>query len=732
MRESQSNDGQESPSKTSGQKKASQKPDKATEPDLKIEVAEPNDANNSISKTKDEKRELGRVVTDLDSEKITATAHETEIAKEVAKEVEKEIARVIPKETASDTNLQPLGLIAYDPIKADRSIRPSELVKDKRFWQVSRTLSLFVAGSISEKVGKDTGLTSSEKRKKRAARVRQALIELGPTFIKLGQFLSVRRDILSDEMADELTLLQDQVPPSDIATVRKIVEQSLSAPPEKIFIKFEETPIAAASIGQVHRAWLKDGTPVVVKVQRPDLATRFYQDLGYMRLATRVGNRLKKSDIWDEWFQLSDEFGRTLFQEINYIQEGKNADRLRQILKGHPDIRVPRVFWKYTGKRVLTLEYIPGIKVNDVKALEDSGLDLVAIGNKLVSCYLDQVLLHGFFHADPHAGNLAIDDWGNVVLYDFGMIGEITEMQREAITGCIAAVIRRDLDDLIVKLKILGIVKENARLEPVRRAIEPLIDYYAGKGLRELDFSHLENDIDQIAGERAICMPPTLAYLIRTGTSLEGVARTLHPNFSFVEAAKPSLRKWILNKPDQAANVLKLMGNDYASALKVAWTNLINAKSLDASLAFLQSQGKGQVEKSKPSALPLTTSSSKSISTSPNIDAPKSPSAADENAHEMSDLLNQLNEVKSRVKTLENEIGEFAQNRVNLLVQSMWLLAFSIWYLGSCLTTELRPYSNYFLIGIVVMVARIIGHLIRSSKLRGRSGTTELSRRQRR
>ncbi|MBX3076606.1 AarF/ABC1/UbiB kinase family protein [Candidatus Obscuribacterales bacterium] len=638
------------------------------------------------------------------------------------------------KETTSSTALQPLGQQLYDPKKADRSISPQELVKDKRFWQVSRTLTLFVAGSISEKYGKDTSLTTSEKRKKRSSRVRQALIELGPTFIKLGQFLSVRRDILSDEMADELALLQDKVPPFDVAIARKIIEMDLGAPPEKLFAKFEETPIASASIGQVHRAWLQDGTPVVVKVQRPDLATRFYQDLGYMRLATRLGGRLKKSTAWDDWLQLSDEFGRTLFQEINYLQEGKNADRLRQILKGHPEIRVPRIFWKFAGKRVLTLEYIPGIKVSDTKALEDSGLDLVAIGNRLVSCYLDQVLLHGFFHADPHAGNLAIDDWGNVVLYDFGMIGEITDAQRDAITGCIAAVIRRDIDDLIVHLKILGIVKENAKTEPVRRAIEPLIDYYAGKGLRELDFSHLESDIDQIADERAIYLPPTLAYLIRTGTALEGVARTLHPNFSFVEAAKPSIRKWILNKPDQAANVLKLMGGEYANALKAAWLKLINAKTLDNSLSFLQTNHppKTQSEKSRSSSAVPATTAAKQPSVFFTQEDVKAPAEKGEIDQEMSALLQQLDQVKSRVNTLEKEIGEFAQNRVNLLVQSMWLLAFSILYLGTCLITELRPYSIYFLIGNGFLVARIIGHLVRSSKLRGRSGTTELSRRQRR
>ncbi len=626
-----------------------------------------------------------------------------------------------PKEVPSSAPLQRLG---YDPLKADRSVTPSELVKEKRFWQVARTLTSFVASSISEKYGekygKDTALTTSEKKRKRGSRVTQALIELGPTFIKLGQFLSVRKDILSDEMSSELALLQDKVPPFDISTVRQIIELDLGAAPEKIFIKFDETPIASASIGQVHRAWLQDGTPVAVKVQRPNLATRFYQDLGYMRLATRLGAKVKPSTVWDDWLTLSDEFGRTLFQEIDYLQEGKNADRLRQILKGHPDIRVPKVFWKHTGKRVLTLEYMPGIKVNDTKALEESGLDLISIGNKLVSCYLDQVLLHGFFHADPHAGNLAIDDWGNVVLYDFGMIGEITDVQRDAITGCIASVIRRDVEELIGHLKILGIVKQDAKTEPVRRTIEPFIDYYAGKGIRELDFSNLENDIDQIAFDRSISIPPTLAYLLRTGTSLEGVARTLHPNFSFVEAAKPSLRKWILNKPDQAANVLKLMGSEYASVIKTAWMKLINAKTLDNSLSFLTPTTGQKVQSNEKKTIGFDREDVKTAYETSDID------------REMADLIAQLDQVKSRVKTLENEIGEFAKNRVNLLVQSMWLLAFSILYLGTCLITELQPYSNYFLIGNGVMVARIIGHLVRSSKLKDRSGKTELSRRQRR
>ncbi len=622
-----------------------------------------------------------------------------------------------------------LGQLSYDPIKADRSVRPKELVKDKRFWQVARTLTAFVAGTISEKYGKDTAMTGSEKRRRRARRIREALVELGPTFIKLGQFLSVRRDILSDEIADELAYLQDKVPPFDIEVVRKIIELDLGDVPEKIFARFEEVPIASASIGQVHRAWLQDGTPVVAKVQRPNLAHRFYQDLGYMRLSTRLGAAVKPSGAWDDWLKLSDEFGRTLFQEINYIQEGKNADRVRQILKGHSEIRVPRVFWKHTGKRVLTLEYIPGIKISDVKALQDSGMDLVAIGNRLVTCYLDQVLLHGFFHADPHAGNIAIDDWGNVVLYDFGMIGEITDVQRDAITGCIAAVIKRDSEELVKHLKVLGIVKENARVETIKRAIEPFIDYYAGKGIRELDFSHLESDIDEVVDDRAISMPPTLAYLLRTGTSLEGVARTLHPNFSFVEAAKPSLKRWILSKPDQAAQVLKLMGSEYSVTIKAALMRLVNSKTLDNSLAFLQDK---MQNKNLPSAQTKNIASTQSKTTAQESEDIKNDVVIEKDNRDYVALQSELEKVKTRVNVLENEIEEANKNRVNLVVQSLWLLSFSVLFLGFSLISDLKPYANLFLIGFGVMVAKIIGHLVRSSKLRNRSGTTDLSRRQRR
>ncbi len=248
------------------------------------------------------------------------------------------------------------------------------------------------------------------------------------------------------------------------------------------------------------------------------------------------------------WFELSDEFGRTLFEEINYLQEGRNADRLRYLMRNRPRIRVPRVYWKYTGRRVLTLEYIGGTKISQVEDLAEQGFDLKELGNLLVNCYLEQFVLTGFFHADPHAGNLAVDLDGNLIIYDFGMMGEIKEEQRRSLLMCVMSVVRRDPEQVTKYLMELGIVSGQASLETVSRTIGPFIDYYAGKDILDLDFQHLEQDIDQVIAERSFRLPANLAYLLRAGSSLEGIARTLKPDFSFVAAVQPVMTRWALQQ----------------------------------------------------------------------------------------------------------------------------------------------------------------------------------------
>jgi predicted unusual protein kinase regulating ubiquinone biosynthesis (AarF/ABC1/UbiB family) len=587
----------------------------------------------------------------------------------------------------------------YDPQLADKSVSLASFIYDDRFRRTARALVGF-----SMEAAHDfwrSKASPSELKKKKAQRMRQTLVELGPTFIKLGQFLSVRRDCLPPEIADELRLLQDRVPPFSFDLVCKTIESELGAAPDSIFKQVEKTPIASASIGQVHRAQLKDGRMVVIKVQRPDLAQRFYQDLGYMRLLARLGLLIRPEGQWEDWVGLSDEFGRTLFHELNYIQEGRNADKIRTALKDLSDVRVPRVYWKYTGRRVLTLEYVPGTKVDNVAELEARGLDRDRLGNLLVSCYLEQVLMHGFFHADPHAGNLSVDESGRLVLYDFGMVSEITEKQRDAITGCIASVIHKDAAELLHHLKELGIVKRDAQDAPLVRTLEPFIDYYAGKEVRHLDFTHLEKDIDQIALDRALTLPPSLAYVLRAGTSLEGIARTLKPNFSFVEAAKPALKKWILNRPGQAASLIKAFFNGNLSLSEEVILKLSPGKSRDE----LKKDKPKNVSKSKEGAKQLTVVTAQS---------------------------EEISELKVKVDLLES------QQKALLLAQAegyrnVTFIAF--WLLLSAIPTFVpisRPLDHYFLVGNGVMGAIIMWHLVRHSRLARSSKKNGTARGQRR
>ena len=601
------------------------------------------------------------------------------------------------------------GKLVYDTRIADDSLRPNEVMKDERFWQIARTLASFAAESFSDTVQKKV-ITDKKKKQRKASRIKQTLVELGPTFIKLAQFLSVRRDILSEEVAEELVTLQDRVPPFGIEQVRETIEADLGAPPETIYARFEETPIASASIGQVHRAWLQDGHPVVVKVQRPNLATRFYQDLGYMRLVTRIGAVLRPQADWDSWLKLSDEFGKTLFEELDYLQEGKNADRIRYMLKEHHDIRIPRVFWKYTGRRVLTLEYIPGIKVDQIELLKDSGLDLIQLGNHLIGAFMDQVLLHGFFHADPHSGNMAVDDHGNIVLYDFGMISEISEEQRRAIFGCVIAVIKEDLTSLIKNLRIIGIIKENANSESIKKTLEPFLGYYKGKPIKDLDFSHLETEIDEIADARAIALPPTLAYLIRAGSSLEGIARTLDPNFSFVEAAKPSLKRLLLSSPDQAQEAMKLVQGEYSKLLSGVWNRFFGhlvkkerqegkagPKDKPSSIAKSSQTNLKALPQEKPSEVLQTEEKTAEVQISESLEA------------------QEIRQLKEELSRLENEVKAQKQSKMTYLTDSLWFLAFAGLYTGATLLPDTKEFAPLFLIGNGFMVAKVLVNLVKST-----------------
>jgi predicted unusual protein kinase regulating ubiquinone biosynthesis (AarF/ABC1/UbiB family) len=625
--------------------------------------------------------------------------------------------------TSSATDLKALGG-GYDPALADSAVRLGKLLRDKRFWSSLNTLLQLFSGSTLDKLVRNRTSTESEARKRSAKRVKQALVELGAAFIKLGQFLSVRRDIISEELATELKELQDRVPPFEYELLKGTIERELGAAPDVIFKEFEMTPIASASIGQVHRARLQDGRPVVVKVQRRDLAEIFYQDLGYMRFIARIGPYIKPNADWSSWMALSDEFGRTVFEEIDYLKEGRNADRVRQMLKGHKSVRIPRVHWKLTGRHVLTMEYLPGTKIDKVDEIIKMGIDPVQLGNDLVAAYMEQVLSHGFFHADPHAGNLAVGEDGRIVIYDFGMMGEISPLQREAILGCIASVINYNGLELVKNLTVLGVVKEHTQAtESLVRALGPFIEYYKGKQVKELDFSHLENDIDKIAMEGALTLPPSLAFLLRTGSSLEGIARSLDPHFSFVDAARPVVKRWALANPAQAYLALGYLTQGKLFGEKGVFT--------EERLLRIFSSGKGEGE--APGSKSGGDSRGRGGRDGRGREVAKIGSEDDETQKEMSRRLQEIRKMEAQIYILKRDIRTLRKNRVNLLVIALLWICMSLIYWGiTYYNAERHQFSEYFLIGNGVMVALIIWQIQRPLDLASHRKRIDRSRGRRR
>ncbi|MBI4534224.1 MAG: AarF/ABC1/UbiB kinase family protein, partial [Candidatus Melainabacteria bacterium] len=377
----------------------------------------------------------------------------------------------------------------YCPHCADNAVRFPHLLLDGRFWELLYVFVSLVLLVVWQSLLPAQNINLRERRRRQAEQLKGVFVSLGPTFIKVGQFLAVRRDLLPAELADELATLQDQVPPFCSELVRQVILEQLGQAPEVLFANFEPIPLAAASIGQVHRVRLHNGRRAVVKVQRPGLVQIFYRDLGYLRLWARMCQLIRHNCSKGTWIELADELGRTLFGEIDYIQEGRNADRLRSILRQDVHVKVPRVHWRYTGRKVLTLEYLPGIKIDQVTQLKAQGVDLRSVANLLVRCYLKQIFFHGFFHADPHAGNLAVDKNGHLIIYDFGMVGEISSAQRASLVGLARSVVNQELALVVLQLRQLGIVGQETSLQSLTKVFEPFMQYYAGKSLLDLDCS---------------------------------------------------------------------------------------------------------------------------------------------------------------------------------------------------------------------------------------------------
>lgn len=388
----------------------------------------------------------------------------------------------------------------------------------------------------------------ASRRRKIAVDVRETLLELGPTFIKVGQLFSTRADLFPSEFVDELSKLQDQVPAFNYDQVASIVESDLGKPVNVLYRHFDPVPLAAASLGQVHRAQLPTGEEVVVKVQRPGLKKLFAIDLEILKGITRYFQNHRDWGQGRDWMGIYDECCKILWEEIDYLNEGRNADLFRRNFRDESWVKVPRVYWRYASPRTLTLEYLPGIKISHYDAIEAAGLDRKNIAKLSAKAYLQQILEGGFFHADPHPGNLAVSPEGGLIFYDFGMMGQVKSLTREKLMGTFFGIAQKDADRVVESLVDLGALVPTSDLGAVRRSVQFMLDNFMDKPFESQSVGAISDDLYEIAYGQPFRFPATFTFVMRAFSTLEGVGRGLDPDFNFMEVAKPFAIKLMSNE----------------------------------------------------------------------------------------------------------------------------------------------------------------------------------------
>jgi ubiquinone biosynthesis protein len=385
--------------------------------------------------------------------------------------------------------------------------------------------------------------------------VRLALEELGTTFIKFGQVLSTRPGLAPPEYAAELSRLQDSAPPVPYREIAAVIERELGGRPGELFASFETEPRASASIGQVHGARLRDGAPVVVKVQRPGVEAQVEEDLAILgEIAHRVARHTRLGARYDVegWVE---EFALTLRGELDYLREGENADRIRRNCAGDATLCVPRIFWEHTTPRVLVMEEIRGIKVGDLAALEAAGVDRHGVAETCARIALTQILEHGFFHADPHPGNFFVMPDGVIGLVDFGMVGRLDNRLRESLMRLGLAVIRKDAERLVDELIELGIASGPIRRPALERDLDRLIRRYSDRPVGETCTASVAREVAAIASRHRLQFPSDFTLLVRVVAMCEGMGARLAPGFRLKDVAQPYLQRfwWRACSPEALA-----------------------------------------------------------------------------------------------------------------------------------------------------------------------------------
>ncbi len=369
---------------------------------------------------------------------------------------------------------------------------------------------------------------------------------LGPTFVKIGQTLSTRADLMPLPAMLELTRLQENVDQFDTEIARATILRELGATPEELYKEFNNVPIAAASLSQAYRATLEDGRDVVVKVQRPNLSTIIVQDIQILAAVSEEVMKYPSLCRHTEWPGVVDEFAKTIFEEIDYIREGRNADVFRSSYRNFDNIYIPRIVWKLTGRRVLTIEYVSGIPINDADGIVAMGLDPEEITKTGANFYLRQLLEEGFFHADPHPGNMRVMADGRVGIFDFGMVGRITPELKQHMVNAFMHTIQRQYRDLVDDFVGMGFLKPEADRDALCRDITPIIDARFAEGMNKVRFRKMLFDFSEVCFAYPFRLPSEFTYIMRALLTLEGIALSINPKFNFVDAAMPFAHRLVM------------------------------------------------------------------------------------------------------------------------------------------------------------------------------------------
>ena len=493
------------------------------------------------------------------------------------------------------------GLLEYDPDTISKIYRKNPKRLLKRLWQ---TLVPIFAYIFSVGLDKITGKLRNESQARyRAKQLTNLLVELGPAFVKAGQALSTRPDIIPVVLLEELSELQDQLPGFNGDKAMELIEEDLNKNIKEIFLDIDKEPISAASLGQVHKAILKDGDVVAVKVQRPGLREQITLDLYIVR---NIANWLKNNIglIRSDLVALIDELGKRVFEEMDYINEAENAEKFRDMHKTNDKIAVPKIYNDLTSRRVLTMEWIEGTKLTNLDDVKKLGIDpdeMIEIG---VQCSLEQLLEHGFFHADPHPGNLLALEDGRLCYLDFGMMSEVSRDSRSGLIQAVVHLVNKNFDKLSHDFVKLGFLSSEVNLEPIVPAFQDVFVNAIELGVSKMDFKSVTDDMSGVMYKFPFKLPPYYALIIRSLITLEGIALSVDPNFKILGAAYPYFAKRLMEDPDpQLRESLKEMLFDNK---KFKWdrledllsnaakqTNLDLEKLLDEVIKLLFSQKGG-------------------------------------------------------------------------------------------------------------------------------------------